>query len=79
MNFEWDEQKNHKNQSNHGIWFEEAPTVFEDDNARIFYDEDHSEMENRFIIIGMNCVGSYIKRLLKCIFSIVSKTKSYSI
>ena len=55
MIFDWDEDKNQKNREKHGVWFEEAQTVFEDECARIFYDEDHSEAENRFLIIGKSC------------------------
>ena len=53
--FDWDESKNQQNRKKHGIWFEEARTVFEDDYARIFYDEEHSEKEDRFLIIGRSC------------------------
>ena len=52
MTFDWDEKKNHINRKKHGIWFEEARTVFMDDCARVFYDESHSGVEDRFIIIG---------------------------
>lgn len=53
--FDWDESKNQQNRKKHGIWFEETKTVFEDDYARIFYDEEHSEKEDRFLIIGRSC------------------------
>ena len=39
MIFEWDEEKNQQNRKKHGIWFEEAQTIFEDDCARVFLDE----------------------------------------
>ena len=52
MIFSWDEKKNQHNRKKHGVWFEEAKTVFIDDYARVFYDEQHSKKENRFIIIG---------------------------
>lgn len=50
MLFEWNEEKNTKKK--HGISFEEAQTVFEDEYAILFDDPDHSE-EDRFLIIGM--------------------------
>jgi len=51
--FAWDEQKNRRNRSKHGIWFEEAQTVFEDPLARLFDDPEHSEQEDRFILLGV--------------------------
>jgi len=54
MNFEWNEAKNKVNREKHGIWFEEARSVFADDLARVFYDPEHSEDEERFIVIGMS-------------------------
>lgn len=52
MEFEWDTEKAKSNLSKHGISFEEAKTVFEDPFYVDFYDPDHSESENRYIIIG---------------------------
>lgn len=54
--FEWDGQKAQHNQQKHGISFEEAETVFCDDNARLIYDPDHSQDEDRFILLGMSTV-----------------------
>ena len=54
MRFEWDEDKNKQNQEKHGISFNEALTIFADDNARLILDEDHSEDEDRFILIGIS-------------------------
>ena len=51
IRFEWDENKNRINQKKHQISFEEAKTVFLDD-AAILLDPDHSEYEDRFLIIG---------------------------
>jgi len=58
--FEWDDNKNRANKKKHGISFEEAKTVFYDDSARIIHDPDHSEQEDRFILLGL----SYKLRLL---------------
>ena len=52
--FEWDENKNTINKKKHKISFEEAQTVFEDVEARIITDPDHSEQEERFIILGFS-------------------------
>ena len=52
--FEWDEKKNATNQNKHGISFEEAKTVFYDENALLIDDPDHSQEEERFIILGMS-------------------------
>ena len=53
--FTWDEKKALSNADKHGIEFSEAATVFDDDNARVIYDPDHSEDEDRFIILGLSC------------------------
>ncbi|OCQ96825.1 hypothetical protein BCD64_14560 [Nostoc sp. MBR 210] len=50
--FEWDNEKNKINQKKHGVSFEEAKSVFYDDNAIEFWDEDHSEAEDRFLLLG---------------------------
>lgn len=50
--FEWDEAKNTFNQKKHGISFDEAKTVFTDQFARLISDPDHSEDEDRFILLG---------------------------
>ena len=54
LSFEWDEQKNEINKKKHKISFEEAQTVFFDDEAKLIGDPDHSEEEERFIILGMS-------------------------
>lgn len=52
--FEWDEKKNAINQKKHRISFEEAKTVFDDVEALIIDDPDHSIDEERFIILGFS-------------------------
>ena len=42
------------NKKKHGISFEEAVTVFYDDDALEFHDPDHSEREDRFIMVGLS-------------------------
>lgn len=52
LKFEWDENKNKINMNKHNISFEEAKTVFYDEEALVIDDPDHSENEERFIILG---------------------------
>jgi uncharacterized DUF497 family protein len=52
--FQWDKNKDLINQKKHGISFEEAKSVFYDDNAIQFWDETHSELEDRFLLLGMS-------------------------
>jgi uncharacterized DUF497 family protein len=52
--FEWDEQKAEINSAKHGISFDEAQTVFYDENARLIYDSEHSLAEDRYILLGMS-------------------------
>lgn len=55
MKFEWDSDKNKRNNKKHRVDFKEAETVFEDVRAVEIYDEEHStNMEDRYIIIGMS-------------------------
>jgi uncharacterized protein len=57
LRFDWDERKNTSNRAKHGVWFEEAQSVFGDPHARVFYDPEHSEEEDRFILLGMSLTG----------------------
>ena len=54
LKFEWDEKKNQQNIKKHGVSFQEATSVFYDDEALIISDEDHSKDEERFILIGFS-------------------------
>ena len=54
INFTWNESKNTTNKKKHGISFEEAKTVFWDEKAIEFFDEHHSDIEDRFILIGLS-------------------------
>jgi uncharacterized DUF497 family protein len=54
LGFEWDDTKNKENIKKHGVSFEEAQTVFLDENAIRFFDPDHSNDEDRFIMLGMS-------------------------
>ncbi len=54
MRFEWDDRKARFNERKHGISFDEAETVFYDENARLLYDTEHSSEEDRYILLGMS-------------------------
>lgn len=54
IRFEWDDNKNEINKKKHKISFEEARTVFYDDAALVIDDPEHSEDEDRFIILGLS-------------------------
>jgi uncharacterized DUF497 family protein len=54
LRFDWDERKNKSNRIKRGIWFEEAQSVFGDPHGRLFYDPEHSEHEDRFILLGVS-------------------------
>ncbi|WP_418218103.1 BrnT family toxin [Bilophila wadsworthia] len=56
MRFEWDAEKASINQKKHGVTFEEAQTVFGDYDALRIFDPDHSEDEDRFILLGLSTV-----------------------
>lgn len=52
--FEWNERKNRANRKKHGISFEEARSAFLDENARVMPDSEHSEDEERFVLLGLS-------------------------
>ncbi len=54
LNFEWDDRKEKNNIRKHGVSFDEARTVFYDERAIQFSDPDHSEGEDRFILLGVS-------------------------
>ena len=54
ISFEWDSTKSKTNIKKHGISFEEATTVFYDESAIEFYDDEHSEWEDRFLMLGLS-------------------------
>lgn len=63
LRFEWDEPKATSNVEKHGVSFEEAKTVFYDERARLITDPDHSEDEDRFILLGYS---SSLRLLVVC-------------
>lgn len=81
IKFEWDENKNQINIHKHGISFEEAQTVFYDDNAIMFDDPDHSMEEERFLIVGITshenlCIVSHCYRGKDDIIRIISARRA---
>ena len=52
MRFVWDLEKAEANRKKHGITFEEVRTAFFDALSQIYDDEEHSDDEERFILIG---------------------------
>ena len=54
LSFDWDDQKAKTNERKHRVSFEEARTVFYDENARLRYDPDHSLDEERYILLGIS-------------------------
>ena len=54
LRFAWDKRKNNENIKKHKISFEEAETVFKDENAIQYFDPDHSDDEDRFILLGVS-------------------------
>lgn len=52
--FEWDAKKEKLNVKKHGISFEDAKAAFYDETAIVFHDPDHSEDEDRFILLGLS-------------------------
>ena len=63
LRFEWDEHKAGLNARKHGVSFEEARSVFSDERAKLIDDPDHSEDEDRFVLLG---VSSALRLLLVC-------------
>ena len=57
MEFAWDPRKAKRNLAKHGVSFDDAKTVFDDDLFLAFADPDHSTEESRFIIMGQSKQG----------------------
>jgi uncharacterized protein len=79
--FDWDDQKARVNERKHGVSFEEAQTVFYDENARLRYDTDHSLDEERYILLGISnmlrlLVVCHVYREEKEIIRIISARKA---
>ena len=81
LTFEWDPNKNKQNQLKHNMSFEEAQSVFYDLDAIVFDDPEHSENEDRFLIVGLTtrariCIVSHCYRSNDSIIRIISARKA---
>lgn len=63
LRFEWDERKAAANAKKHGVSFEEARSVFVDEGAKLIDDPDHSDDEDRFVLLGLS---GALRLLLVC-------------
>jgi uncharacterized DUF497 family protein len=54
IEFEWDNTKSKANERKHGVSFAEAQSVFYDDFARQYFDDEYSDDEERFIMVGIS-------------------------
>lgn len=54
LRFDWDPKRDAANQRKHGVSFDEAITVFSDERALLLDDPDHSEDEERFVLLGLS-------------------------
>lgn len=63
LRFEWNPEKNHLNQRKHGVAFEEAETAFSDEHGLLIADPDHSEKEERFLLLGLSAT---LRTLVVC-------------
>ena len=52
--FDWDERKAAANRLKHGVAFEEARTVFLDEDAMLIPDPEHGEDDDRFVLLGLS-------------------------
>lgn len=63
LRFEWDARKSAANKRKHGVSFDEARSVFSDEHGLLIDDPEHSEEEDRFILLGMS---SSVRTLVVC-------------
>ena len=63
LNFEWDAHKAAANAKKHGVSFEESKSVFVDERAKLINDPDHSDDEDRFVLLGLS---GALRLLLVC-------------
>ncbi len=59
IHFSWDDTKAKANLLKHKISFNDAVSVFSDDNARLIYDPDHLLEEERFLLLGISISLNY--------------------
>jgi len=71
LTFSWDPKKAQQNLKKHKVSFQEAVSVFLDENATEYFDEDHSEAEDRFLMLGI----SFRLRLLVVSYAVHDKAR----
>jgi uncharacterized DUF497 family protein len=81
IRFEWDEKKHSLNKRRHGVSFDEGQTVFADENGLLLEDPDHSQEEDRFILLGLSSslrliVVSHTYRKDDAVIRIISARKA---
>lgn len=81
ISFEWNCEKNKSNIKKHGISFEEAVSVFEDESAILFDDPEHSVLEDRFLLLGMSgsakiCIVCHCYKTSDTVIRIISARKA---
>ncbi len=81
IRFQWDEAKSRENKRKHGVSFEEAQTVFLDENAIRYLDPDHSTDEDRFLMLGISfklrvLVVCHCYRMSDSVIRIISARKA---
>ncbi|HEX4048246.1 MAG TPA: BrnT family toxin [Elusimicrobiota bacterium] len=79
--FAWDGAKNRANGRRHGVSFEEAATVIDDGHSLRYCDPEHSDDEERFLLVGMSSrfrvlFVSYCYRENETIIRIISARKA---
>ena len=63
LRFEWEPKKAAASRRKHGVSFEDAQTVFVEENAKLIDDPDHSDEEDRFVLLGLS---SSLRLLVVC-------------
>lgn len=63
LRFEWGPKKAVANLRKHSVSFDDAQTVFADENAKLIDDPDHSDEEDRFVLLGLS---SSLRLLVVC-------------
>ena len=81
IEFAWDRRKARSNLVKHGVSFEEAQTVFLDDSARLIDDPDHSEDEDRFLLLGYSLqarclIVNHCYRESDCVIRLISARRA---
>ena len=81
MRFEWDPRKAAGNRRKHGVSFTEAESVFADEHALLLDDPEHSESEDRFLLLGLSgalrvLVVVHCFRASDCVIRLISARRA---